>query len=53
MKNGKRIKKKNSLLSYAFQNDIVESSNQKSLMLEGYKGNVELMEVMLALNNIP
>ena len=53
LKNGKRIKKKNSLLSYAFQNDIAETSNQKSLMLEGYKGNVELMETILALNNIP
>jgi hypothetical protein len=52
-KNNKRLKRRNSLLSYAFQNDIAENSNQKSLMLDGKKGNIELMEVMLALNNIP
>ena len=46
-------KNRNHLLSYAFQPDIVEQSNQKSLMLEGYKGNIELMETMLVLNNIP
>ena len=52
IKNGKRKRKRNSLLSYAFQNDIVETS-QKSLMLDGKKGNVELIETILALNNIP
>lgn len=46
-------KNRNHLLSYAFQPDIVEQSNQKSLMLDGYKGNIELMETMLVLNNIP
>lgn len=46
-------KNRNRLLSYAFQPDIVEQSNQKSLMLEGYKGNIELMETILVLNNIP
>jgi len=46
-------KNRNHLLSYAFQPDIVEQSNQKSLMLDGYKGNIELMEAMLVLNNIP
>ena len=46
-------KNRNHLLSYAFQPDIAEQSNQKSLMLDGYKGNVELMETMLVLNNIP
>lgn len=46
-------KNRNHLLSYAFQPDIVEQSNQKSLMLDGYKGNVELIETMLVLNNIP
>lgn len=52
-KNGKRIKKRNHLMSYAFQSDIAETSDSNSLMLEGYKGNIEIMEVMLALNNIP
>ena len=46
-------KNKNHLLSYAFQPDIVEQSNQKSLMLDGYKGNIELLETVLVLNNIP
>lgn len=46
-------KNRNHLLSYAFQPDITEQSNQKSLMLEGYNGNVELMEAVLVLNNIP
>ena len=46
-------KNRNHLLSYAFQPDIVEQSNQKSLMLDGYKGNIELMETVLVLNNIP
>lgn len=48
-----RKKNRNHLLSYAFQPDIVEQSNQKSLMLEGYNGNVELMEAVLVLNSIP
>lgn len=46
-------KNRNHLLSYAFQPDIVEQSDQKSLMLDGYKGNIELMETVLVLNNIP
>ena len=46
-------KNKNHLLSYAFQPDIVEQSNQKSLMLDGYEGNIELLETVLVLNNIP
>lgn len=51
----KSTKKKNSnhLLSAAFQPDVIELSNKKSLMLEGYKGNIELIETMLVLNNIP
>lgn len=44
---------KNTMLTSAFQNDISESSNQNSLMLQGYVGNIELIETMLALNNIP
>lgn len=51
--NNKKIKRKNHLLSYAHQSDINETSNSKSLMLDGYKGNIELMEVALALNNAP
>lgn len=52
-KNGKRVKNRNHLLSYAFQSDINETSDQNSLMLEGYKGNIEIMEIVQALNNIP
>ena len=46
-------KNKNHLLTAAFQPDINEQSNQKSLMLEAYRGNIELIETMLVLNNIP
>lgn len=46
-------KGRNTMLTAAFQNDINESSNQNSLMLQGYKGNMELIETMLVLNNIP
>ena len=48
-----KTKNKNHLLSYAFQPDSNETSNPKSLMLEGYQGNVELIETLLLLNNIP
>ena len=46
-------KSRNTMLTAAFQSDINESSNQNSLMLQGYKGNMELIETMLVLNNIP
>ena len=52
-KEKKNKKNRNTLLSYAFQPDINESSNPNSLMLEGYQGNIELMETLLVLNNIP
>ena len=53
IKNGKRVKSRNHLISYAFQSDITETSNSSSLMLDGHKGNIEIMEVVQALNNIP
>ena len=49
----KKRKNRNTLLTAAFQNDINETSNQNSLMLQGYRGNMELIETMLVLNKIP
>lgn len=37
----------------AFEPDIVQLRKSKSLMLQGANGNMELMEAMLVLNNIP
>lgn len=51
-KKGKK-KGRNTMLTAAFQADINEASNQKSLMLQAYKGNIEMIETMLLLNNIP
>lgn len=47
-----KFKNKNKALSGAFQNDIVEESKDDSLMLQGYRGNAELMEVMLVVNQL-
>lgn len=40
-------------LTGAFESDIVQKSRSKSLMLQSINGNIELMETMLVLNNIP
>lgn len=40
-------------LTGRFEEDIVEDSNSNSLMLKGIYGNVELIETLLALNQIP
>ena len=48
-----RKSNRSTMLSAPFQNDIVEASNQNSLMLQGYRGNMELIETMLVLNQLP
>lgn len=45
-------KDKNTLVG-AFASDISEKSNSNSLMLNAYNGNIELIEAMQVLNNIP
>lgn len=45
--------KGNTLLTGNIQSDIIEKSKKNSQMLESYNGNIELMEAMLALNNVP
>lgn len=40
-------------LTGAFEPDMVQATKSKSLMLESVNGNIELMEAMLVLNNMP
>lgn len=40
-------------LTGAFEPDMVQKTKSKSLMLQSVNGNIELMETMLVLNNIP
>ena len=45
-------KDRNSLIG-AFQPDITEKADNNSLMLQAVNGNIEMIEAMLVLNNIP
>ena len=47
-----KFKNNNKMLSGNFQNDIIEESKDDSLMLQGYRGNAELMETMLVINQL-
>lgn len=45
--------KNRTLLTGAFASDMEEKSDGNSLMLEAVNGNIELIETMLVLNNLP
>ena len=40
-------------LTGAFESDIISQNKPNSLMMESVNGNIELMEAMLVLNNLP